>query len=70
MWLTQLLSFLPVAPHAIAVGRGPNYVVFDSGKNELFTPNMGDDTVSVILDGKRNNRGNYTCGKLSRLSSL
>ena len=37
-------------PPAIAVGKNPNYVVYDSGKNELFTPNMGDNTVSVILD--------------------
>ena len=37
-------------PQTIAVGQNPNYVVYDSGTNELFTPNMGDNSVSVILD--------------------
>jgi len=47
--LANAITELSIPP-AIVVGQNPNYVVYDSGKNELFTPNMGDGTVSVILD--------------------
>ncbi len=34
----------------IAVGTSPNNIAYDSGQNEVFVVNSGDNTVSVISD--------------------
>ena len=43
--ITQLAT-----PPSVPVGSGPEWVAYDSGKGEVFVPNNGDGTVSVISD--------------------